>query len=1127
MDGTTTSHAREDREGRPLTVLALARTTNGFYFGGMLAGLTRVVAERGGRVVVAQTVDPNEAPDRVVEVPRFGLPVAWDQVDGAVVISLSAGAEVLTRLRETVPVVLTHRVEGFRAPVALPDNRRSTTAVVDHLVEHGHRRIAFLGRSDQLDLRERRDAFCSAVAARGLETAPGGPLVIEPDANTHEAGARAAQAVLACEPRPTAVVVATDHTALGLLEGLEVLGVRVPQDVAVVGHDDLEIGSFASPTTLSSVSMHFDEVGALAGRLLLDALDGVPVADAVHCPEHAVVATRGSCGCTTQPLLARDPAVRLVASPPEEVRDAVLTAVGDALAHSRLSGRPVPDDDAAATLEVATRLGDGSASAADAHRLVRTFDRLVDRPDLLHPVANTVTQLVERDLVPGGHALGSALWRLQARALLRRREDVERVLDDQIRIASALLHSSTVDARALTWLGGTHVRGGVLALWDGDPADGVLRVVGAYDPQGRLGDVVGTATRVESFPPRALVDLARADLREACYVVPVRTAERQWGVLAVIGEVDPTSTQAHYSYWASLLSAAFEEEQLEQAVRASEDRYAHAARAANDGLWEFDRGTRSLFTASRFRELLGVPDDGTFDELAWLGRIHPDDAAAFHEAMAGALEGAGVPVEAELRVPDGDGCWRWLLVRGLGVAGPDGSVVRLVGSLSDIHPRKVLEEQLRRGALYDAVTGLPNRRLFVERLDAAVHRAARRPGARYAVVFMDLDGFKLVNDSLGHLVGDQLLTVVAERLSATLRTSDTAARFGGDEFAVLLVDAEPDEVLAVAARLQERIAEPVVLGRHEVSVTASAGIATSESGYVDVEDVLRDADIAMYDAKSAGRGGASVFDRRMHARAQARLQARTDVRTALVEEQFVVHYQPVVALDSAPLDRFEALVRWQHPERGLLMPGAFLPAVEESGSMVALGQWVLDEVCRQVAAWSAQGKDATVAVNVSHEEFWSPDLVATVAGSLERHGVPADQLVLEITETVVMDDAESARARMARLRELGVRLHIDDFGTGQSSLHALRSLPATTLKIDGSFICDLGLVDQTTELVRIIVEIGQVLGLSVVAECVETPQQAQFLRAMGCTFAQGWLYARAVAGPEAGAMLGRVPALVG
>ncbi|MDT0166794.1 EAL domain-containing protein [Actinotalea sp. AC32] len=1128
---------------RPTTVLAFARSTSGFYFGELLAGLTHEVAAAGGRVVVVQTLDPGDVADAVVSTPSFDLPVAWDEVDGAVAVSLAAAAPYLTRLREHgVPVVLaSSRLDGLDAPVALPDNRGGTFAAVEHLLAHGHTRIGFVGNLVQTDIRERYTAYQEALAAHGLR--PDARLFFEAPDNAEPGGLAAARAVAAAADRPTALMVATDRNALGLLEGLSAAGVCVPGEVAVVGFDNVEAGCFSTPS-LTSVSQRFDQVGALAGRLVLDGIRGEQPPTAPQTPAAALVAARASCGCsggllhgtatprdrTDQPVDAPPDASRAGApretSPGRMLRDELTQLLAD------LDDAAVPaltPDVVARVVDAAVALLEGTEAptAAQAHDVVAALRRLGPRPDALHRVTNVVIEHIDR--APwttrptgpghvGAAQVVSALWQLQAETYLRRSKAQERLLTEQFTLSASLLDAAGPDFRRLRWLEGTHVRAGVLALWSGD--DGALRVVGAYDPEGRLCDVP-TTTSVRSFPPAELVALADATQREACFVVPVRTRDRDWGLLSVVGEIDTSSSRDIYLHWAQLLCSAFDGEQLEIAVRASEERYAAAAAAANDGLWEWDPTTGELYASERCRALIGLPPDGPIDHGRWLDAVHPEDRDLVAAALALAEEAGERPMELEYRVRCDDGGWRWLLGRGVRVV-RDGAVHRLVGSLSDIDPRKRLEERLRQAALYDELTGLPNRRLFLERLSAAVDEARFDDARQFAVVFMDLDGFKLINDSLGHLMGDRLLEVVGERLRGVVRSVDTAARFGGDEFAVLLTGLPEDHVHLVVERIQHAIAAPVHLGDHEVAVTASIGITTSTVGYTDPEDVLRDADTAMYHAKGEDRGTTAHFDAEMHARATGRLRARGELRTALADRQFVVHYQPIVPLCDTVVHHFEALVRWQHPERGLLGPHTFIPEMEEHGTIVALGEWLVDEVCRQVADWRREhGQAVTVSVNISHREFWNVDLIPGLRDALARHEVPPECLVVEITESVMMSDPTQARMIMTTLRDMGLRLHIDDFGTGQSSLHALRSFPVDALKIDGSFVRELGTVAQTSELVGLIIAMGRALGLEVVAECVETADQAARLHEMGCSSAQGWLYAKAVPGDEAGRLLGR------
>ena len=474
---------------------------------------------------------------------------------------------------------------------------------------------------------------------------------------------------------------------------------------------------------------------------------------------------------------------------------------------------------------------------------------------------------------------------------------------------------------------------------------------------------------------------------------------------------------------------------------------------------------------------------------------------------------------SEYRIRTADGSYRWVLARALGVRSEDGPVERVVGSLSDIHERHSLEDQLRRNALYDALTGLPNRRLFLDRLEhsLALWRRSKTP---FVVIFLDLDGFKTINDSFGHQMGDRVLNAVGARIKGELRAVDTGARFGGDEFAILLHDVDPLNVLMVARRYQRSLAEVIDLDGQEFTIGASLGVATSAIDYASAEDVLRDADTAMYHAKETEPGTASLFDAAMHARAVHQMLLSAEIRRALEQGQFEMHYQPIVDLVTGRADRFEALVRWRHPERGLILPGEFLPVMEETGLIVQLGRWIINEVCRQLAAW---GPDvANVAVNVSDREFWNSDLLAHVLQSLKRHSLTPDRMTLEITESVIMHRPEVALHLMREMHAAGIQLHIDDFGTGQSSLSTLQRFPVDAFKIDRSFIHALAPGSRTDELVRAIIAMGNALDVAVIAEGIETEEQLEFMQENGCATGQGFLFMPAVSAENAPNLIGRV-----
>ena len=441
--------------------------------------------------------------------------------------------------------------------------------------------------------------------------------------------------------------------------------------------------------------------------------------------------------------------------------------------------------------------------------------------------------------------------------------------------------------------------------------------------------------------------------------------------------------------------------------------------------------------------------------------------------------------------------------------------------LRDISGRRHADQRLLHDAFHDSLTGLPNRALFHDRLDQSIKHRRRNPGYGFAVLFLDLDRFKVVNDSLGHLKGDQLLVSLAARLQLCLRQGDTVARLGGDEFAVLVDDIDGlEDATRVADRILEDLHTPTLLDGHEIVVGASIGIALGFTGYDRPEDLLRDADTAMYRAKAAGTGGYEVFDREMHASAVALLRTETDLRRALDRDELRVHYQPIISLESGVLEGFEALLRWDHPERGLTLPAEFIRVAEETGLILPMGWWTLRQACLQLRRWRDESTPISplaVHVNLSGRQLAQPDLARGIADILTETGVAPGELKLEITESVVMRDAVRAAGTLEALRELGVQLCIDDFGTGYSSLSYLNRFPVDVLKVDRSFVS--GPSALSWNIVRAILTLARDMGKRVIAEGVETPEQLGALRALGAPSAQGYLFSAAVPGSATGAMV--------
>ncbi|HVS65580.1 MAG TPA: EAL domain-containing protein [Thermoanaerobaculia bacterium] len=574
---------------------------------------------------------------------------------------------------------------------------------------------------------------------------------------------------------------------------------------------------------------------------------------------------------------------------------------------------------------------------------------------------------------------------------------------------------------------------------------------------------------------------------------------------------------------------ALERHRAEAALRCSEERYALAVRGANDGIWDWDVGRGAVYLSPRWKEMLGLDEEELDDQpSSWRSLIAPEDLDTFHSALEAAAAAGEEHFELEHRMVCSGGAQLWVLTRGILVRDPVGRVVRIVGSMTDISARKRAEESLIYDAFHDGLTGLANRSLFLDRLGVALAALRRSPNQRFAVLFLDLDRFKTVNDSLGHGVGDRLLVAIARRIEELTRPIDTVARLGGDEFALIAGRvADSAGAAHIAERLQVGLAEPFLIGDHEVYVTASIGIALPDEETADAERLLRDADLAMYRAKAAGRGCYEVFDLELHHAAVALLKLETELRRAVAVGDFVMHYQPIVALPTGAIVGFEALTRWRHPVRGLVSPAHFIGLAEETGLVVPLGWLVLENACRQAREWQQsypQDPPLFMSVNVSGKLFAQDGAVEQVLAILEQSQLSPESLRLEVTESVVLDHGEEVMERLRLLRQLGVQLSIDDFGTGYSSLSYLQRFRYDELKIDRSFVGNLAFEDSRV-IVETILQLASHLGIGVVAEGVETAEQLEHLRQLGCPLAQGFWFAKPLDAAGAGALLGAGMAL--
>ncbi|HUL56995.1 MAG TPA: EAL domain-containing protein [Usitatibacter sp.] len=502
--------------------------------------------------------------------------------------------------------------------------------------------------------------------------------------------------------------------------------------------------------------------------------------------------------------------------------------------------------------------------------------------------------------------------------------------------------------------------------------------------------------------------------------------------------------------------------------------------------------------------------------------VNPDDIDALRGPVEKLVQGELSTVHTEIRAKHRDGADVWIALNISLARDWQFRTHNLIVQAQDVSARRRAEAELYHNAYHDSLTQLSNRVHFDEQLNRAIARVQRHPEQRFAVMYLDFDRFKLVNDSLGHKAGDELLVSVGKRLKAMLRETDVLARLGGDEFAILVEDLRHQrDAVELAERIHKELEKPVRLGPMDVAVSASIGITFSTNNYQSSDDIVRDADIAMYKAKSKGKAQTALFDSSQHATVSAQLQLETELRKALGKGQIYLEYQPICTLKNAKLVGFEALARWNHPERGLLEPSMFIPVAEETGLIVPLGNWVLAEACRQMRDWRAirDGTDLRMSVNVSSLQLTHPDFVSHVGRSLQAAEMKPSQLTLEVTESVLMNGIENAVSTLTALRQMGVQLSIDDFGTGYSSLSYLATLPIDALKVDRSFIDRMSRDSEGSEIVKAIFKLGQALSKVVYAEGIETSAQLALLRELGCEFGQGFLLSRPVNAERAGGIL--------
>ena len=660
-------------------------------------------------------------------------------------------------------------------------------------------------------------------------------------------------------------------------------------------------------------------------------------------------------------------------------------------------------------------------------------------------------------------------------------------------------------------------RNGRVTLWN----EALVRILNCPSDQA-VGSLLTAAVPClgDTQLPRALDEVVRS--QSAC-TLPQLGVRYPEGVRVLQVKLIPV-TDGITLFWQDVT----EDTRAAHALRRHGQRLGLAAEVASDGLWEWDLGTQQFYVTGPWKAMLGLPADAAINKPdEWLDRVHPDDLGPLKAALDAHLAGGSERFQHEHRIRHADGAYRFFRCHGVAARLAGGTPTRVAGSLTDTTDLAITQEQLRNAVFLDPLTGLCNRALFVEGLGRRLKESQRRRGGDpFALLYLDLDRFKVVNDSLGHLVGDELLVAVSRRLESCLRHGDVLSRLGGDEFAILLHGLQTEQQANVIAfRVQETLSKPFSIGGREVFTSASIGIAFGAPQYNTPDEMMHDADTAMYQAKAHGKARHEVFDADMDARARDRLGLENDLRRAVAGNDIEVHYQPIVDLASGMCVGFESLVRWTR-EGKPVSPATFIPIAEELGLIEGLGTRVLEEACRTFAGWQQAFPDAgleCITVNVSSRQLMQQNFLSVVDRAVRESRLQPHALRIEITETALMTNPDEAASVLRQLRDYGVKIYLDDFGTGYSSLSHLHNLPVDALKVDRSFVQSLFLPDRPA-IVESILALARTLHTSVVAEGIETEAQARELERLGCSHAQGFLFSRALSMTAAEAIvMARVP----
>lgn len=669
-----------------------------------------------------------------------------------------------------------------------------------------------------------------------------------------------------------------------------------------------------------------------------------------------------------------------------------------------------------------------------------------------------------------------------------------------------------------------------VCIWEFDIAKQQMKLVDSFGHKHLQGKIVPLEEKglhwlnSHSYGPVIVEDKIQKEIMPeemvlnntgAIVTTPIGQISTLYGIIGICSNTAQEFDNDDISFLQSvslMLAYTINRKRSEAALAASEERYSIAMRGANDGIWDWDLVTEKVYFSDRWKHMLGYEVDEINDDIQeWFGRVHEEDLPRLRAQIDTYKNSGTEHFESEFRIQLKDGSYRWFLSRGIALReGKTNTAYRMAGSQTDIHDRKRAEEQLLHDAFHDALTGMPNRALFLDRVGRAIERCQQDKNSRYVVLYLDLDRFKIINDSMGHHQGDELLKQVSKRIAEAVHPGDTVARFGGDEFSILSENFNDlSDIYRFVENIKAAVAKPYEINGQELVTSASVGIAVSETGYRNATEVLRDADIAMYRAKNEGRGSHVVFDKAMFNRAAEILQLEANLRKAVEEQQLVVHYQPIINLKEKKISGFEALIRWEHPTRGTIPPGQFIPVAEESGLIIPIGAFVFEQACFQARKFIEQGnEDIQIAVNVSAIQFKDSGFLEVVESAIEKSEIEPRHIKIEITESLAMTDVDYTIMMLTKIGRLGIEISVDDFGTGYSSLSYLKKFPINTLKIDQSFVKGVDLDDDDAAIIDAIIAISASLNFSVVAEGVESKEELDFLKKRKCDYVQGYYFSK-------------------